>query len=162
MEIFKWRITDDLNNISVDDLKENQGIYGFLKFTFNNINLGYVVDDENIEGNNDILYWVIKALLCLNSINNHKDFSQRLFSSNLVEINVEYGETIIIKTVDHITKKVYNQETIGYNDLKKYVLEFADNFLNEIESINPDLLSSEEVIRVIELRNTVAVEEAMK
>lgn len=65
MKTFEWRITDDLKNMTINDLNDNPEIYGFLKLSFNSLQFGYIIEDDEFEGNNDILYWVRKALKCV-------------------------------------------------------------------------------------------------
>lgn len=153
MKTFEWRITDDLKNMTINDLNDNPEIYGFLKLSFNSLQFGYIIEDYEFEGNNDILYWVRKALKCVIAMKNHKNFSQQLFSSNLVNINVEYGNPIVVKAVNNQTDEIYNQEMIDFMDLKEYVLDFTNSFLTEIEGINADLLESEEIKKIIILKN---------
>lgn len=138
-----WKITDKITDITQYEFEnEWNGIYGFFEIIVNNQSLGYCPDIINdIEGNEDILYWINQLYNARKELKNYKQYSFDLLSMNLVTLYLRREcNTIIISSEMHEKKEILWEENITYSEFHETIENTVNLFKREIEKKNSFLL----------------------
>ncbi len=143
-----WVITDQITDItSYEFEKDWNGIYGFFEIFINKQELGYCPSTIcDMEGDEEILYWINKLYDAKKAIDNNKKFSFLLLSMNLAELCFrKEKEGVIVsllhrKTLYSKTKEIEWEEHIAYEEFCKTIDEAVCRFRKEIREKNSALL----------------------
>lgn len=154
----RWIITDEIENVSLEEFNvEWNGIYGYFEMHIHNRFLGFcperkLLDGE--EGNENILYWISKLSEGIVQSKADGEYKIQLLSMNLCTICIKKTDNIIMRFKETEGDDIWIEE-IEIQEFCNEMLINIEKFLLEVQEHNTNLLGSNLIKRLIELKEKV-------
>lgn len=143
----KWVITDDLSNVTVEefDYEWNGIISGYFELVINEKKEGFCPErkiDENEEGIEDILYWLIHLSDGLKKIKKGEKYEMLLLTMNKYKLLIELNSAVEFQFVNEWTNEIKWKEVVEMQEFEIELCDNIDGFIKYIRAVNPQLLNS--------------------
>lgn len=143
----KWIITDDLSNVSVEEFENEWSgiIEGYFELIVNEQKVGFCPNREIKKGEDgleDILFWLIEFYKGLKKLKKGEVYEMTLLTRNLYKIVLKKNEKVELQYVKVETNEVDWKEEVEMQEFEQEVNRKIEKFKNEIQYINPKLLTS--------------------
>lgn len=143
----KWIITDDLSNISVKEFENewNGIIGGYFELIVNEQRVGFCPNREIEKGEDgleDVLFWLIEFYRGLKRIKKGEVYEMTLLTRNLYKLVLKKKEKVELQYTKVETNEVDWKEEVEMQEFEQEVKRNIKKFKNEIQYINPQLLTS--------------------
>lgn len=150
----KWIITDDLCNISLKEFDDewNGMVYGYFELTVNGVKEGFCPDREiskEEDGMEDILYWLSHLSDGFNSVKKGEEYEMILLTMNVYKLVIKMNEKIEMQFINKKTNAIKWKEKVELQEFENELYENIEKFLKFIEEINPELLKSKWIKKLI-------------
>ena len=160
----RWMITDFLENISEDEFNaEWGGIFGYFEMCINNQVLGFCPNRKLLfgeEGNEDILYWLLKLSDGIIQLNNGKEYEIQLLSMNLAKIILKREDKLLVRFVNSSTDEVIWFEEIMFQEWCSEIKLSIENFITEILRVNSVLLNTNLIQKLYKINEMINCEDS--
>ena len=155
----KWIITDDIKNVSLKEFNtEWDGIYGHFELDINDQTVGYCPDRELFPSewsDEDITDWLYKLSNMILQLHDCDEFEWNLLASNLLKIVIKKEDTLLISLI-HSRTGIQWSERVTYQEYITELLSAIDRFIEEIRTLNSELLKSKTLTDIVEIRDTLS------
>ena len=149
----KWIITDDLCNISLNEFDNewNGVIAGYFELIVNGVKEGYcpnrkISDEEGLE---DILYWLSHLFDGLNSVKRGEVYEMILLTMNVYKLVIKMNEKIEMQFFNKKTNDIKWEEKVELQEFEIELYENVEKFIKLIKDINPELLKSKWINKLL-------------
>lgn len=157
----KWRITDDIRNISLKEFNtEVHWIYGYFELDVNDKTVGHCPDKESFPVvlscfEEDITDWLYQLPNMIIQLNDCDEYEWELLDMNLLKIVIKREDTLLISLI-HSRIGIQWSERVTYQEYITELLSTIDRFVEEIRTLNSELLKSKTLTDIIEIRDTLS------
>lgn len=160
----RWIITDFIKNVSKDEFNaEWGGIFGYFEMCINNQMLGFCPNRKMLsseEGNEDILYWLLKLSDGIIQLNNDKEYEIQLLSMNLAKIILKREDKLLVCLVNSSTDEVIWSEEIMFQEWCDEIKLNIEKFITEILRVNSVLLNTNLIQKLYKINEMINYEDS--
>lgn len=153
----RWIITDSIEDVNLKDFNvEWNGIYGYFEICINNRVLGFCPDRNLLadeEGNEDILYWLLKLSEGIIQLNASQEYEIQLLSMNLAKVILKKNDKMLVTLVNSDTDEVIWSEKIMIQEWYNEVILNIERFITEVQGTNSALLKADLINKLISNKN---------
>lgn len=158
----KWIITDDIGNVSLKEFNaEWTNIFGYFELDINDQTVGYCPDrellpDEREFGDEEITDWLYKLSSMIVQLENRNECEWDLLSLNLAKIVIKKDDVLTISLMHRFSGEIWWSEKVTTQEYITELLSAVDRFVEEIRTLNSELLKSKTLTNIIEIRDTLS------
>lgn len=154
----RWKITDVITDVCLNEFNvEWNGIYGYFEICVNNKIVGFCPDRKLMvgeEGNENITHWLTKLLEGIIQLKADQEYEMQLLSMNLAKVVLERkNKKIIIHFFNSNEDELIWSEEIMADEWYDEIMLNVKKFIKEIEDVNPVLIKTEIIKRIINYKN---------
>lgn len=155
----RWIITDTIEGVSIKEFNtEWNGIYGYFELSINNQVIGYCPDRElrlGEEEDENILYWLSELADGIIQLKNGKKYEIFLLCRNLTKIFLEKKDNLEISFINFKLNEIRWSEEVTMQEFYKEIVDSIEKFLLEIQRKNSDLLETNMVQELVNIKKTL-------
>lgn len=149
-----WTINyDELKNYSLTEFDNEDGaVYGCIVLKLGKYQIGHLTNSITInEGNDDISFYVDNLIICGIHILKGNPFKLGLLSSNLLEISVEFNESVIINIFNKSDRIIEYTYTLSLENMIFEIKSVYEKYIKDIKDTNESLLQSKLISKTMEI-----------
>ena len=147
-----------MNGVSLEEFNsEWGGIYGFFEIRINSRIIGFCPNRKILlgeEGNEDILYWLLKLSDGIVQLNDGKEYEIQLLSMNKAKLVIKNEDKLMVNFVNVDTEEIIWLEKITYHEWFDEVMLNIEKFIEEIKNNNIVITHANNIQKLVKIKET--------